>query len=1139
MNRKVKLHFLLFLLMIFCVQVVTFAQTNKVSLNFENASIEKVLKSIEKQTSYHFSYRNAVLDSNKKVSINMQNATVSEVLNKIFQGQDITFEIVSPTSIIITDKLSKSNANEGKAKTISGIILDSNGEPVIGATVLIEGSTIGTTSDFDGKFNIQAAPQNNLIVSYIGFKTQKVQVKNNTQLNISLKEDNEILDEVVVVGYGTQKKQNLTGATVTVNMDKVLGDRPISSVSTALRGAVPGLQVNNGNGEPGSSNKWTIRGATGTINGNGGTPLVLVDNVEMDVDMLNPNDIETVTILKDAASSAIYGARAAFGVILITTKKGAKDESFNINFNANWAASTPMNLPKKANPLEVVQMYKNIGDYSGSQNLDKWLNLINDYNSNPGKYPTGAIMGSVEEGDAGIKYSLAETDMINDMMSSYGFQQMYDVSADGGNKNMSYRMSLGYVDEDGILISDKDSYKRYNISGYITSNAKSWIKPELDFKYTNSKKTLPETNANYGIWGGAVAFPSYYSVGSAEVDGTMYDYNTPANFIKNSYATSIKRDNIRLTGRITLTPLKNWNIVGEYTLDKNFYGKKSFNPIYTYIRCQDDVLEQSTTEASSVYKVISENTDYNSFNLFSTYSFTLADAHDIKLMAGFSQESYLWEQNISSKTNMINQSMPSISGGVGEVNADDNFSEYTLRSGFFRANYSYKDRYLFEMNGRYDGSSKFPTSSRFGMFPSFSAAWRISQEKFMKGTEKFMDNLKLRVSYGTIGNQNINPYQWLPGMNIRTSTWYVNGAYVYTLDTPDLVSNSFTWEKVKTLDFGLDAAFLNNRLFLTFDWYSRQTNGMLAQGSQKPSTLGSPAPLENVANLETKGWELSLSYNGNINKDIDFNLGFSLYDSRTKITKYDNIAGLLSQYYEGQYIGEIWGYETDRYYTSNDFNADGTLKEGIPHVDGYSNPNPGDILYVDYDNNGIIDKGQNTLEKPGDRKIIGNSTPRFQYGITGNVNYKNFSLSFLLQGVGKRDLWISNELFWPWYDEYSTLMSSQLDYWTENNTDAYFPRVYDRAKKNTSANRLCQTKYLQNGAYLSIRNITLSYKMPKKWLKPVNIAAASVFVSGENLATFDHLPNGLDPEAELDRAGARGWTYPYLRKWSAGVKVKF
>lgn len=1112
------------------------AQTNEklVSVKVTNATLDELFASIEKQTTYKFSFRNIIIDSRPDITVDMKNVAVGKVLDKALENRKLRYEILSPTSIVIAEKIEQAPKQEPK-RSIRGVVKDQNGEPVVGASIVVEGTQSGTVTDIEGKFAIDVTSGNVLNISYLSYVSQSVKVANQTSIEVVMQESAEFVDEIVVVGYGTQKKQNLTGSTVTVNMDKVLGNRPISSVTTALRGAAPGLTVTSSNGVPGASNSWNVRGATGSINGNA-SPLVLVDNVEMDINLLNPNDIETVSILKDAASSAIYGARAAFGVVLITTKKGSNKDRFNITFNANWAFSKPMNLPQKATPWQTVKMYNDIGDYAEAQNPQKWLQLIEDYNSNPSKYPDGYVMGNVDDGDAGTKYSLKQNDLFGEMFSSNGYQQMYDVAADGGSKKLSYRMSFGYVDEDGVLITDKDSYRRYNVSSYIRSDALDWIKPELDIKYVKSEKQLPDNGYGFGIFGGAVAFPSYYSSGEKEIDGVTYMYNSPANIIKNSYPRKTTVDDSRITGRITVIPLKDWNIVGEITSDHKFSQVKAFNPINTYIRAVDDLIEDSTTAAQSKYELTDERTSYTSMNLFSTYSFKLGQKNNFKLMAGYSQESKRWEQHYSWKSNMINQLMPSISGGVGEVFSSDAITDYTIRSGFFRFNYNYDEKYLLEVNGRYDGSSKFPTSSRFGFFPSVSAGWRISQESFWKPIEQVVNTFKIRGSYGTIGNQNINPYQWVPGMDIVKAGWYVDSNYVYTLTMPALVSTSFTWEKVNTLDFGFDAGFLNNTLNVTFDWYRRDTNGMLAQGSEKPALLGTSAPLENVADLRTNGWELAVNYNGRIGDNWTYSLGLSLYDSRTKITKYDNVAGLYGSYYVGKNIGEIWGYETDRYYTSADFNQDGTLIEGTPYVKGYSNPNPGDVLYKDLDQSGRIDNGTGTLEDPGDTKVIGNSTPRYQYGINGNLGFKGFTLSFLLQGVGKRDLWVSNELFWPWYDEYSTIMASQLDYWTESNQNAYFPRIYYKAKRNTAANHLTQTKYLQNGAYLSIRNISLSYDLPKSVIKPILLSNATVFVSGENIAIFHHLPQGMNPEAENRQ---RGWTYPYLTKWSMGIRLTF
>ena len=413
----------------------------------------------------------------------------------------------------------------------------------------------------------------------------------------------------------------------------------------------------------------------------------------------------------------------------------------------------------------------------------------------------------------------------------------------------------------------------------------------------------------------------------------------------------------------------------------------------------------------------------------------------------------------------------------------------------------------------------------------------------MEWSKVFLSNLKLRGSYGNIGNQSIEPYAFIPGMDSPLANWVVNGQATTTLAPPALVSNSFTWEKVSTLDFGFDLGLFNNRLNVVFDWYQRDTKGMLAPGMELPGVLGAKAPLQNSADLRAKGWEISLDWNDRIG-NVQYYLGFNLYDSRTKITKYDNEVGLLGKdsdgnliYRKGMELGEIWGYTTDRLYTTEDFDSQGKLKNNIPKVEGY-NPNPGDILYVDFDGNGIINNGKNTSNEPGDTRIIGNDTRRYQYGIRGGTTWKGISLSFILQGVGKRDLWLMNELFYPHYDAYSTLFDSQLNYWTPEHTNSYFPRLYEKAEGNTKANQKTQTRFLQNGAYLSIRNISLSYTFPIKLIKPLGITNLSVFFSGENLFTFDHLPKGIDAERVVtDNLGQRGFTYPYMRQFSFGINL--
>lgn len=899
-------------------------------------------------------------------------------------------------------------------------------------------------------------------------------------------------------------------------------------------GAMPGLQVTGTSGQPGSELSFNIRG-TNSING--GSPLVLVDNVEMDINMLDPNDIESVTVLKDAAASAIYGARAAFGVILVTTKKGSEDKRLTINYSNNFSFSTPMNMPKKASPMETVQAYKDMGwngTYRTGEDIDTWLGFLEEYRQNPGSYPEGYA-----EVD-GMRYQLAETDLFDDMLET-GFQQTHNLAVSGGTKGLSYRMSAGMVSQDGVMVTNKDRFKRYNISSYIRSDVYSWITPELDIKYTNMSSSMPNSSAAYGIWGAAVAFPSYFPLGEVETsDGALLPVNSPRNQIMLGAPKLNDRDNVRIFGKVTITPFKDLKIIGEYTFNRK--DKESTTNInkFDYANGNSNFSQETSTPNSS-YEVGRETTDYTALNFYGTYAKTFGK-HDLTVMGGFNQESssyhYVWAQRLD----MINEDLPSLSQGTGEYKNSESFSEYKVRGLFYRINYDFAGKYLIETNGRYDGSSKFPSDSRFGFFPSVSAGWRVSEEAFMDWSDSFLSNLKLRGSWGNIGNQSVDPYQFVPAMSAANPNWVVDTTKPTTLQPPALVSNSFTWEKVSTLDFGFDLGLFDNRLNATFDWYRRDTKGMLAPGMELPGVLGADAPTQNTADLRSKGWEISVDWNDRIG-DWSYYVGFNLYDSRTHITKYNNESQLLGDRYyrEGMELGEIWGYDTDRFYTVDDFEegtlqADltgGTLKPGIPKVEGY-NPNPGDVLYVDHNDDGIINNGDNTALNSGDMRIIGNNTRRYQYGIRGGASWKGISLSFILQGVGKRDLWIMNELFYPQYDPYSTIFNTQLDYWTPERTDTYFPRLYTQAAGNSAANRMTQTHFLQNGAYLTIRNISLSYTFPKQWLNPWGVQGLQVFFSGENLFTFDHLPKGLDPERSAEY---RGFNYPYLRQFSFGINL--
>ena len=550
------------------------SQSLRVNIHANQKQAKEVIKQIEEQTDYLFVYNVNEVNLKRNVKVNAQNKSVAEVLNKVFEGTDIYYAMEGK-NIMLMSKAKDGEAVQ-QANKVTGIVKDANGEPVIGANVTVKGQSIGTITDIDGRFVLDAPKDAVLQITYIGYVSQEVKVSGKKELNVVLKEDTETLEEVVVVGYGVQKKANLTGAVSSVKMDEILGDRPVTSVSNVLMGAMPGLQVTGTSGQPGAEMSFNIRGVNSI---NEGAPLVLVDNVEMDINMLDPNDIESISVLKDAASSAIYGARAAFGVILVTTKKGMKDTRFSINYSNNFSFSKPSNLPHKATPLQTVQAYKDMGtvSYQTGQNVDTWLELLKEYNTNSSNYPDGYAVVD------GLRYSLQETDLLNDMMET-GFQQTHNISVGGGNKSISYRMSAGMVNQNGILVTDKDSYKRYNISSYIRSDIHSWITPELDIKYANSHSELPYTSASYGIWGAAVAFPSYFPLGNMELDGEILPINTPHNFINLSAPKENDRNDLRIFGKLTITPFKDLKIIGEYTFNRKTreittFDKKLAHPI--------------------------------------------------------------------------------------------------------------------------------------------------------------------------------------------------------------------------------------------------------------------------------------------------------------------------------------------------------------------------------------------------------------------------------------------------------------------------------------------------------------------------------------------------------------------------------
>lgn len=1034
-------------------------------------------------------------------------------------------------------------------KTVKGVVTDEFG-PVLGVNVLVKGTTNGVITDMDGNFTLLNVPEDAILqVSFIGYVTQEIKIGNKTNINITLLEDAQALDEVVVVGYGTQKKANLTGAVSQVQMDKVLGNRPIATVGTALQGAIPGLVISP-SAEPGANASFNIRG-TNSING--GSPLVLIDNVPGDINMLNPEDIESVSVLKDAASAAVYGARSAFGVILITTKKAKKNERFSINYGNSFGWTNAINLPEQVSTLEYMDIYQHTwgsSHYIQSMDIDTWRDYYTRYYNNPSSMPDVEESGRYIDPDGNI-YFLNNKNPMTEALTS-GFQQTHNVSATGGTEKLTYRISMGYLNNNGVLKGTKDVYERLNVASYISADITKWLTTSLDLRYTKGDRSTPE-NGQGGIWDMRKCYfnPTGSVIGQ---DGSTLYWESPANFLKFAPTNHTVRKNPRIYSRTSIHPIKGLDVLFEYTYNGTEQDVRNYTGYFKLLHPQDSKI---TDPQTSKYTNNKSTTDYNSFNVNATYEKSFKD-HSFKVIAGFTQETSNTANLNVSRLDMINTELPSISGGVGETTATDSYTEYIIRGAYGRINYDYQGKYLLEFNGRYDGSSRFPKKNRFGFFPSASIGWQIGKESFMQWSKKWLNEFKLRASYGEIGNQAIADYSYFANMTPEKASWILGATRPMTLTTPGMVSSNFTWEIAKTLDVGIDLSLFNNRFQATFDWYQRKTEGMLTAGRDLSAEAGASAPKQNAANLQNRGWELTLNYRNQIG-DWNYRIGFNLYDSRTKITKFENPDKSLNMsYYEGKTIGEIWGYVTDGFYTIHDFVSssegkkgwqDGVwmLKEGVTSIQGIT-PRPGDHKFVnlrdDENSTNRIDPGANTLANSGDRTIIGNNASRFQFGGNLGLTWKGIDLSIFIQGTGKRDYWADNQMRWGWGSNTtsSTIYKGQEDFWKPTDMNAntiegwtpvdenptYF-RYYG-SKANYSSNQRVQTRYLMNAAYVRIKNITLGYTLPKAWIGKIGLSNAKVYCSGENLFTFDHLPTGFDPERMT-------WGYPFYRTISFGFNV--
>ena len=982
-------------------------------------------------------------------------------------------------------------------KTVTGVVTDQYG-PVTGANVVVKGTTRGTITDIDGKFSIDNVPSGAILqVSYIGYMEQEIKVGNQTNLNIQLKEDSQSLDELVVVGYGVQKKADLSGAVATVPTE-VLMDRPVVNVGQALQGSVANMNVTIGSGQATDSPSFNIRGTTSL---NGGDPLVVIDGVVSsaeELNRMNPTDIGSISVLKDAASSAIYGSRAAFGVILVTTKT-AGQEKLTINYNNNFAMRKLSSMADVITDPYLVAQTRNTMSYP-------WYNLYNaDQLAYAKKVSEDPSTSPYYLNPDGTYTYFGNTDWFSEAYKNLGFSTNHTVDISGKTDRLNYYFSANYNFQDGMVKYGTDKYNKYNLRSKLDFKLADWWTVGNNTSYVISDYNSPNyLGSSYywevnrcnpmdaiknpdGTWtkSGASVF------GRLEDGGRWYQQKTTFN---TQFTTKIDiiKDVLFVNGSFNYSVQKN-NEEG-YSLPIEYY----------------DGPDRPALALDEISQAYMNNTNARTltFDAYVTFHKVFNDKHDFSAMIGYNQEDWRSNYSSSSRKELITSSLPSQGLATGDMNVGQSIGTMSLRSGFGRLNYTFDNKYIVAFNGRYDGTSRFPHDSRYVFNPSGSVAWVMSQENFFEPARDIVNFLKFRFSYGSLGNQDLkdNYYAYLATMGSGKISQILNGKQPVYVGAPGLVSADLTWETVTTADWGMDINFLENRLTATVDGYIRRTKNMLTAGAQLPNVLGTGVPLENAADLKTTGWNLTITWRDQFKlagKPFNYNASFNIGDSRAWITKFSNETGTLDDYYEGWEMGSIWGLVTEGFFTSQediDNHADQTRVTSYPGTRPIA---PGDLKFKELNGDGKIDKGSWTREDHGDYKIIGNNRARYAFGFNLGGDWNGFDFSLFIQGVMKKDYSPSGDLyFWGIYAQPWTNITegNYYDRWTEENPsqDAYFPRFKSYVAEGGYEAAITQTRYLQNAAYARLKNLSVGYTLPKAWTEKANIDRLRIFFSGDN-----------------------------------------
>ena len=961
-----------------------------------------------------------------------------------------------------------------------------------GVTVLLKGTTLGTLTDVSGKYSIINAPQNaSLVFSFVGMTTQEISIGTLTQIDVTLAESVTGLGEIVVVGYGTQKKVNLTGSVASINGDN-LAKVHVDQTSMALQGLVPGVTITQRSGQPGrDAGDISIRGI-GTLGDY--HPFILMDGVETDINNIDPNDIESISILKDAASSSIYGSRAANGVILITTKR-AKTKSFGIDYNTYIGWQAPTDMPKMVNAITHMEMineaYTNVG--LSPLYSDVYLNEYKTLGpTNRDKYPN--------------------TDWQKLTLTENGFTQSHYLGLNAGGEKIGVFASFNYLDKGGNI--ENTDYKRYSFRLNTDIQLNKQFSASFDLSLLNTILIEPSAGTStIFYWMHSIPANQGGVLSNGEY-GEGWNGNNPVALAKDGGLNQENGMSAILNFTLKYKPV-NWltarlNYAPKYN---DLHNKAFTNIIQTY---SGDLTPSFATPALNSLNEMSSRDWYNNLNATITADKTFADAHQVTILAGFQQEDDDYNYISAYREVFLLPEYQEINAGnrLNEMTGGSG-SQYALRSLFGRLNYNYKQKYLFEANLRYDGSSRFAPGNRYSLFPSVSAAWRISEEDFMKTLSNTITNLKMRVSWGQLGNQNIGLYPYTAFVNIGGSNSnYVFGEAVTTGAALIAMSNpQIKWETTTIRDLGIDLS-LWSKLLITGDYYYKETNGILLQ-LDVPEMIGLTAPYQNAGVVKNTGWELSIGYHDKIDQ-FTYDISANISDVRNKILDMRGVKRTgLTVNLEGYPINSIYGYQAIGYFKDAEDVANSAKQFG--------NVAPGDIKYKDINNDGVIDNL--------DQKVIGTTIPRYTYSLNLYLGYKGFDFSMFLQGIGQANGYLAGQGIMAFYMG-GTITEDQVDRWTPTNTNAKFPRF----AFNEINNEQNSSFWLKNAAYLRLKNIQLGYTLPSNLLKKLPIKNLRVYLSGQNLFTFDKFWKGYDVEAPVSSGAA--W-YPQMKSYNVGLNVKF